>query len=358
MGIGQALRGLAQACREASVPFGVFDFGLNHSARQADDSLAGDITRSADFNCNVVCVNADQWPIARVTLGEDFFALRYNILRPFWELAKLPSPWAFTLSGLREIWAPTRFVASAFASAVSCPVEIIPVPVLVKIDTSLRRASFGLPERRFLFFFSFDFASFVTRKNPEGVVAAFKRAFPSRAENVGLVIKAHGSGAFADRRAWLAEQAADSRIVVIDRTMQRGEVDTLMSLTDCFVSLHRSEGFGFGMAEAMALGKPVIGTDYSGNTDFLTEETGFPVSYGLVAVPPGAYPGYEDQVWADPDLEHAAWLMRHVLANSAIAAERAAAGRRFMEVNHSAEAVGRKCRERLARLGLAARGER
>jgi glycosyltransferase involved in cell wall biosynthesis len=358
MGIGQALRGLAQACREATVPFGVFDCGLNFAAGQADDSLAEDITRSANLSCNVFCVNADQWPVVRTTLGEELLALRYNVLRPFWELAKLPSPWAAALTGIQEIWAPTRFVASTFEAAGACRVEIIPVPVLVKLDNGLHRASFGLPEGRFLFFFFFDFASFVTRKNPEAVIAAFKHAFPIGTENVGLLIKAHGTGAFEDRRAWLAEQAADSRILVIDQTLRRRQIDALISLADCFVSLHRSEGFGFGMAEAMALGKPVIGTDYSGNTDFLTEKTGFPVSYRLVAVAPGAYPGHEDQVWAEPDIEHAAWLMRNVVAGDRDVAVRAEAGRHYMAENHSAAAVGRKVRDRLARLGLLSGGVR
>jgi glycosyltransferase involved in cell wall biosynthesis len=356
-GVGQALRGLARACREATVPFGVFDLGVSLPLKQADASLTQEMTWSANFNCNVVCVNADQWPVARATLGEEFFARRYNILRPFWELAKLPSPWAFALSGLQEIWAPTRFVAGAFASAGTCPVEIIPVPVLVNPDKSLRRASFGLPEQRFLFFFYFDFASFITRKNPGGVIEAFRRAFPNGTEQVALLIKAHGTGAFEDRRAWLAEQAADSRIYIIDRTLLRGQIDTLINLADCFVSLHRSEGFGFGMAEAMALGKPVIGTDYSGNTDFLTDKTGFPVSYRLLAVAPGAYPGGGDQVWAEPDVEHAAWLMRRVVAGKGDAAERADAGRCYMAEHHSPEAVGRKCRDRLAQLGLVAPNE-
>jgi glycosyltransferase involved in cell wall biosynthesis len=350
-GVGQALRALAEACRAATVPFGVFEYGL--PAEAADDSLAHDITRKASYNCNIFCVNADQWPVARAVLGE-ILAPRYNILRPFWELAKLPSPWAMELTHIHEIWAPTRFVASAFASAASCPVEIIPVPVLVKPDPSLQRAAFGLPEGRFLFFFFLDFASFSTRKNPEGIIAAFKRAFPHGTENVGLAIKAHGISRFQDGRAAIAEQTADPRIFIIDKTLRRQQVDTLMGLTDCFVSLHRSEGFGFGMAEAMALGKPVIGTDYSGNTDFLTEQTGFPVGYRLIAVPPGAYPGYEDQVWAEPDLEQAAWLMRQVVAGNGGVAGRADAGRRYMAEHHSAAAVGTKVQNRLAELGLVA----
>jgi glycosyltransferase involved in cell wall biosynthesis len=354
MGVGQSLRGLAESSRVVGIPFAVFDFGLDLPLRQEDDSLAGDITWSDRFNCNVFCVNADQWPVARARLGGEFFAGRYNILRPFWELARLPSAWAATLTGLQEIWAPTRFVAGAFARATSCPIEIVPVPVLVKPDNALTRASFDLPERRFLFCFSFDFASYITRKNPEGVVAAFKRAFPNGDEPVGLVIKMHGTGAFEDRRDWLVEEAADPRISVIDRTLTREQLDALLSLTDCYVSLHRSEGFGFGMAEAMTLGKPVIGTDYSGNTDFLSETTGFPVSYRLTAVAPGTYPDHVHQVWAEADLEHAAWLMREVVAGNSNVVQRAEAGRRYMAQHHSPMAVGRKCRDRLVQLALIA----
>jgi glycosyltransferase involved in cell wall biosynthesis len=352
-GVGQALRTLAEACRAAAVPFGVFAYGL--PVGPTDESLAGDLTEATNFNCNIFSLNADQWPVARAVLG-DLLAPRYNILRPFWELAKLPSPWAMELTHIQEIWAPTRFVAGAFAAACSCPVEIMPVPVLLKPDLSLRRAAFGLPEKRFLFLFSLDLASFRSRKNPEAVIAAFGRAFPTGAENVGLVIKVHGASSFDDQRELLPPETADPRIFVIDKDLRRPQVDALTGLADCFVSLHRSEGFGFGMAEAMALGKPVIGTDYSGNTDFLTEATGFPVAYRLVAVPPGAYPGYEDQVWAEPDLEQAAWSMRQVAAGADGVAERAEAARRFMAEHHSAAAVGRRCRDRLVRLGLVAPG--
>jgi glycosyltransferase involved in cell wall biosynthesis len=232
----------------------------------------------------------------------------------------------------------------------------MPVPVLLRPDLSLRRAAFGLPEGRFLFLFSLDLASFRSRKNPEAVIAAFRRAFPTGAENVGLVIKVHGSNSFDDQRTLLPQETADPRIFVIDKDLRRPQVDALTGLADCFVSLHRSEGFGFGMAEAMALGKPVIGTDYSGNTDFLTEATGFPVAYRLITVPPGAYPGYEDQVWAEPDLEQAAWLMRQVVAGNGGVAERSDAGRRYMAEHHSAAAVGTKVQNRLAQLGLVAPG--
>ena len=242
-GVGQALRALAEACRAANVPFGVFAHGL--PSGPTDDSLDGDITGATDFNCNILCLNADQWPVVRAVLG-DLLAPRYNILRPFWELAKLPSPWAMQLTHVQEIWAPTRFVAAAFAAACSCPVEIMPVPVLLRPDLNLRRAAFGLPEKRFLFLFSLDLASFRARKNPEAVIAAFRRAFPTGAEEVGLVIKLHGSNSFDGQRVSLPEEAADPRIFVIDEDLRRPQVDALTGLADCFVSLHRCEGFGLG----------------------------------------------------------------------------------------------------------------
>ena len=348
------MRSLAEICRAGKIPFAANDFGFNADASHSESTLDGELTRRADFNCNVFCINADQWPVAQIALRSSFFARRYNILRPFWELAALPKDIGAKLTGLQEIWAPSTFVASAFRAATACPVEIIPVAVQVGPVADMSRADFGLPERSFLFFFFFDFASYVSRKNPKAILAAFRQAFPRGTENAGLVIKSHGAGVLDDRFGWLAEYADDPRIHVIDKTLPREQVNSLTNLTDCFVSLHRSEGFGFGMAEAMALGKPVIGTDYSGSRDFLSEATGFPVGYQLIPVAPGEYPGHQDQVWADPDVEQAAELMRKVANGGSDVAARAEAGRRFIAEHHSPAAVARQCRARLVELGLLA----
>ena len=188
-------------------------------------------------------------------------------------------------------------------------------------DPALTRSHFALPEDRFLFYFGFDFRSFVARKNPEAAIAAFQAAFPPGDDGVGLVIKTLGGADKPDALAALnARVATDPRIVLRDQEYAGAEHATLVQRCDCYVSLHRSEGFGRGPAEAMLLGKPVIATAYSGNMDFMTAENSLLVDYRLMPVRPGEYPGWEGQEWADPDIEQAARHMQAVRSEPALAA--------------------------------------
>jgi glycosyltransferase involved in cell wall biosynthesis len=161
----------------------------------------------------------------------------------------------------------------------------------------------------------------LARKNPKAVIDAFRQAFPAGDDAVGLVLKTMNSQ--PDSPAWqefLAWCRADPRITLLDRTLDRPVVLGLVKACDAYVSLHRAEGFGRTLAEAMLLGKPVVGTDFSGNTDFLTKATGYPVKWARRALVVGDYPFVEaDDAawWAEPDVGHAARQMR---------AARAAAG--------------------------------
>ena len=120
-----------------------------------------------------------------------------------------------------------------------------------------------------------------------------------------------------------------------------------MESADSYVSLHRSEGFGFGMAEAMALGKVVIGTDYSGSTDFLTEQTGYPIPYALRKVAPDEYVHTDGQVWAEPDEAACAAAMRRVFIDREEAATKASAGQRLVLSRYGTDNVGRAVESRL-----------
>ena len=138
--------------------------------------------------------------------------------------------------------------------------------------------------------------------------------------------------------------------IVVDHYLPADEKDALIADCDCYVSLHRSEGFGITMAEAMLLGKPVIATDYSGSKDFIRADTAFPVRYELAPIGAGKDPYPADGEWAEPDLDHAAELMRTVREDPAAAAARGAAGREFVRMNHSPEVAGAALAARLARI--------
>jgi glycosyltransferase involved in cell wall biosynthesis len=160
----------------------------------------------------------------------------------------------------------------------------------------------------------FVFNSYLARKNPLAVIAAFQQAHPVGDGSVGLVLKTMNGR--ADNDAWrrfVAVCAADLRITLLDRTLDRPVVLGLVDACDAYVSLHRAEGFGRTLAEAMLLGKPVVGTDFSGHTDFLTKHTGYPVKWTRRAVASGESPFIEpaDQAWwADPDIPDAARQLR------------------------------------------------
>jgi len=199
---------------------------------------------------------------------------------------------------------------------------------------------------------AFDYDSSFFRNNPMSAIAAFRDAFPLLTENVGLVLKSTG----ADRRfAHIGGEIdryieRDPRIIAIDETMPRSRLLGLIRACDCYVSLHRAEGLGLGMAEAMALGKAVIGTDFSGSTDFLTEETGFPIGYDLRRVEPHEYYWSRGQVWAEPHHAAAVDTLRRVFADPHLRAKRAQNGQALMRSRYGKEFVGASVERRVCEI--------
>lgn len=278
-----------------------------------------------------------------------------NIVFPQWELSRYPREWARQLNRFDEVWAPTRFVFDALQSAVSKPVFHLPYPVQVNIRYSLGRKYFDLPERAFLFMFIFDFGSYVQRKNPGSVIKAFRLAC-DQAQNADfrLVIKMSGHHWGPAVKPLVEQFMAEVRggpyqekIILIDRVLTDTEMKNLIQCSDCFVSLHRSEGLGRGLAEAMYLRKPVIATGYSGNLDFMNEDNSYLVKFRLVKVPEGGYLFPQSQVWADPDVEQAAYFMLKLYAEPHTCARLGQSGSRNMMTNFGYVAVGHRYRSRL-----------
>jgi glycosyltransferase involved in cell wall biosynthesis len=244
----------------------------------------------------------------------------YNVVYPAWELARYPREWAVQLERFDEVWAPSRFIRDAIAASVSRPVHHMPLAVEVMLTSFLGRRFFGIRESAYAFLFFFDLRSYATRKNPEAVLEAFRRLCAARpGAEAAIVIKVNGAAESPGPFERLRAAAADlgDKVVLIGRTMPDNEVKNLVRCCDCFVSLHRSEGFGRGMAEAMYLGRPVVATGYSGNMDFCDEETALLVRHRLIPVGEGEYPHPAGQQWADPDPGHAAQLMARLVDDPA-----------------------------------------
>jgi glycosyltransferase involved in cell wall biosynthesis len=184
----------------------------------------------------------------------------------------------------------------------------------------LGRRYFGIPESAYVFLFFFDFTSYIDRKNPFAVLSAFEKVCAERVrDGIYLVIKVGGSAHrqedYKRFTEWLGDFGYRDRIVLINKTLRDNEIKNLVRCCDCFVSLHRSEGFGRGMAEAMYLGKPVVATGYSGNIDFMNEENSCVVRYELVEVKEDQYPHANGQVWAEPYIDHAVEYMLKLVSD-------------------------------------------
>lgn len=279
----------------------------------------------------------------------------YDIVYPAWELARYPREWAEQLERFDEVWTPTDFIRDAIAPAVSKPVVSMPLACEVLLTGFLGRRAFGIPEDHYAFLFFFDFRSYASRKNPGAVVEAFERAVRERpTARTSLVIKLNGAENEPQAHAELAERLRPlaGRVVLLARTMSDNEVKNLVRACDCFVSLHRSEGFGRGLSEAMFLGKPVIGTGYSGNMQFMTPATSLIVDHRLVPVPAGAYPHWQDQVWAEPDVAQAARHMVTLLDDRSLGRRLGEAASLALREGFGYRPVGMRYLDRLETLGI------
>lgn len=352
LGMGEHVRMVARAMVAASLPSGIVDFapGLGHRLEERDQSLSWQAR--CDRRCNLLHVNADQMARAYWHLGPNAFRGRYNIGYWAWELARFPAQWRPAIGFVDELWAPSEFIRAALAAETTKPVVLMPLCVELPDFERLPRQDIGLSDGDFVFVFSFDCDSFIARKNPAAIVAAFRRAFAGQ-ERVRLVIKGMNPAAAGPKWGELQAMAqADARISIIGETWQRDRLLSLIAASDCYVSLHRAEGFGRGPAEAMLLNKPVIVTDYSGTQDYCNAENALLVDARLVAVGEGNYPHSESQVWADPDLDQAARHMRTVFANHEFAQALGRAGHGTISRRFDSVTTGKRYAERLATLGL------
>jgi len=347
-GMGQATRGLVRALGTGEVPHGLHPLSLNVVARNQDGSL--DDLAPADgepfaYDVNLFVVNADQVPPVAEHLGKEVFGGRYNVGFWLWELEDFPEVWRPAFDLLHEIWAPSSFCVDAISKVSPIPVRRVPLPVVHEPPAEVDRGRFGLPDDRYVFLFTFNYLSYFERKNPLAVVRAFKKAFGAGEEAL-LVIKTSQSDFAPEDHQRLLQESEGAEVKVLDTYLDREEVDALMAAADAYVSLHRSEGYGLTVAEAMVLGKPVIATPYSGVSDFFDLNSGYPVRYQRIELERDVGPYRAGSHWAEPEVEHAAELMRHVYEHPEEAQEMGRKARAAIVEKLSYERVGRELEAR------------
>jgi glycosyltransferase involved in cell wall biosynthesis len=334
-GLGEYLRMMAKALDAGGIPYGVVNIPIGNGSSDQDRTLESKLLpadQPAPYAFNIFCMTADMHLIQALYRG--LTAQHYSIATWFWELEKWPDPLLTALDVADEYWPCTRLIEHALHGARSFRAEqgfqasgwppIIRMPPVMDLGPTCHlndlssnrhetRKAYGLNQQAVLFNFVFDLNSTISRKNPQAVLKTFQQAFADPASDVGLVIKT-----FPPKRPeplWeelKATAARDPRITIIEADLDRPSILALLACCDVYVSLHRSEGLGIGLAEALQLGLDVIATNYGGNTDFCTGPLAHPIPYQLIPVPAGDYPHHQGMQWAEPDLNAAVEVMQAV----------------------------------------------
>lgn len=328
LGIAEDLRTCHLALQQAGVPVQLVDLPTRHcsdalrqQAREAPDELA-------PYAFNLVCLTAEEHARVLLELGLGVFQERWNIGYWPWELSRWPAVWQPLFPMVDEVWASSRHTYEAIRSGLGerqqpllqqLPLPLAPLQPLTPAERSHWRSQFGLPAEAPLLICSFDGRSSYWRKNPWAAIDAFQQAFEvDLSPTPHLVIKTMHAGLDGDQWEQLQQRAeADPRLLLIDRILPREELLGLYGCADVLISLHRAEGYGRVLAEALMLGLQVVATDYSGNGDFCIGPHAHPVPYQLVPVQDGHYPHHAGQLWAEADAAAAMHALRRAVAAAA-----------------------------------------
>ncbi len=344
LGVGEGARGLVRCLQSMGLEFSLINISPTYSRRL--DLSFSEFSNDNSHYINLIHINADVFPMFYREKGREHFKNKYNIGFWTWELSDFPDEWISSFQYCNEIWTPSNFTLASIAKRSFIPVIKIPHAVVVDKIKKVDRRHFGLSDHNFIFLFVFDFLSYFERKNPLAIINAFRKAF-SPTENVRLVIKCSNSSFDPLAMNSMKEATKGLNINIIDKYLYKIEVNALMSLCDCYVSLHRSEGFGLTMAEAMFLGRPVIATGFSGNMDFMNINNSYLVKYNLVPINKNVGPYKKGSLWAEPDIHHASELMRYVYENRATSKKMGEIASTDIKNNFNFKVIGNEIKHRL-----------
>ena len=347
LGVGESARCMVRAADAAGISTALVPLKLHCKNRLGDQTYAARLQAENPYPVNVVHLDPPATHDLDHHHGNGFRAGKYNIAYWAWELPEFPDAWIPNFGYFDEVWCPSEFVRTAIAHKSPLPVVTMPHAIYIAPPTGDGRARFGLPVGKFLFLCLYDLNSYSERKNPRGMIEAFRQSGLASAD-AALVIKVQNAAGNVNDFAELEAAVRDlPGTVLLTETLAREEIYLLESACDCFLSLHRSEGFGLAIAECMALGKPVISTDWSAPAEFVTAHTGCPVKYTLTTIAQSRGPYSKGQVWAEPDVAHAAWWMKKLFADRALGVSLGAAARAAIAAQFSPAVIGARYRRRL-----------
>ena len=349
IGLSQGAKLYAKALMASEIPFSLVNISFAPMHPDADHSYDDVLSRQGKYAINLIHVNSPSMEAAYIPFPRRLFDNHYNIGVWLWELEKLPASWLGGFQFVDELWVPSQFVADAIRKETNQQVTVIPYGIETPTEP-YRREDFGFPEGTFLVLAMYDSYSYASRKNPEGAIAAFEKAFGGRDVDAALVLKvANGKQSELDTLKTKLDQSG-IRYFLVNERLEKPKLNAMIASCDAFISLHRSEGFGLVIAEAMNLGVPVIATGWSANAEFMPETCTCRVGYRMVSVGDAYQAEGEPQVWAEPDVEQAATYLCMLKEKPEQARRMAREAQEYIQREYSIEKCAKKMRERYEKI--------
>ncbi len=340
-GIGQSARSNIDNLLAAGIPLAVVDFRAGNVSRM-EAEIPDDLASEPRYSINLFHINADQTVSAIEHLGADVLSGHYNVGYWAWELPEFPDEWLPAIELLDEIWVPSEFCREAIAAKADIPVVCIPHSIHPASPApEADRAAFQLPTDATVFLSMYDALSVPERKNPEAAIDAFLAATASGDVDAHLVLKVSNLDKTPAHAARLRQRiAGQGNISLVEGYLDRETIYRLIQSCDAFLSLHRAEGFGLGLAEAMLLGKVCIATAWSGNMEFMNSNNALLVDAQVVELAEDHGPYKAGRHWAEPDQGQASAAIRRLCLESGLKERLGAAARASIESDFSAAAIG------------------
>jgi len=365
MGLGTACKSICEALKENKIPFVVINLDLHGRCFETNHLYSEFESGQPKYSVNLIVINPDQLPAFYFSGGSHFLQDRINIANWSWELEDFPSKWIKCANFFDEVWVSSNFEKKALSKAIDKKVRVLPFPIVVetrnKSSKTLDRKYLEIPLDDYLFLTIFDVNSVMERKNPYAAIESFLKAFSDKADD-----RANRDGARKDlRNAILIVKVSNEKldvksvgqlrkfvakypnIIIYDKNLSNEEYWAFMSHIDVYISLHRAEGFGFCIAEFMALGKPVIVTNYSGSVDFTNEDMACLVGYKLMKIKHNLGPYKKGQVWADPNIDEASKYMKKLFLDPDFSNKIKKNASRYIANHLNPKVVGEKIKDYL-----------
>ncbi len=347
IGLGQSCRLVAAQLSNTGYDYTIKDLLVDYgNLRNNDHTFEDMISDELKYDINIFHVEPMDLAFSLSPLTNGAWNYRYNIGFWLWELEEFPKNWVKCLSLVDEVWTPSEFVSESVRRVTDKPVVTMPYCVTAPVDEAYDREYFDLPKERFLFLAMYDTNSTMARKNPEGVIEAFKKAFAPDDNSVGLVLKMNNPKK-EDMDKLNAMLGGYSNIYYINKVMDKVVVNSLLACVDVFVSLHRAEGFGLVMAEAMLNGTPCIATNWSSNTEFMNNDVACMVDYAFTILKKTQEPYKKGVRWADANTDTAAAYMRRLVTDKAYYEEKSVKGKAYIQEKLGMEAAVKRMRTRI-----------